>query len=359
MKLQYILFFINLISTNCFINNNFLKQSINHNIIKKHSFLNDNIENMYNVNKLENIILKKNNIIKNNIIKKINGFSKIIRSYNILPTFVLCFFGGWIINPSMMNLLNSKQFIVSSISTLLIMSSSMIINDIYDIEIDKVNNPSRPLITGEVTIKEAIIYIFFLLGITEFLSLKYLKSNLQWVVHLAILKINIYTPILKKIILIKNISCALLVSFSIFFTGMSVTNLELIKNNNFAIFSIALNLIFFGSFTNEIILDIRDYDGDKKQNINTIPTIFGKKISWIFISLLLYLNLLYNSFIFNNLFNYKISILYNLIMIPQLKYLYNIKKNNYCNNAISKYMKQTNNTLFILLLYLVSLSYYK
>jgi len=255
-----------------------------------------------------------------------------------------------------MNLLNSQQFIVSTISTLLIMSSSMIINDIYDIEVDKINNSNRPLITGEISIKEAIIYNFFLLGITEYLSLNYLKNNLQWIIHLVILLINIYTPILKKILFIKNIFCASLVSFSIFFTGLSVTNSELIKNSNFPIFSIALNLIFFGSLSNEIVLDIRDYDGDKNQNINTIPTIFGKYKAWIFINVLQYFNLIYNSFIFSYLFNNKISFYYVLIMIPRLIYLYYIKKDNYSKYSISKYMKETNKTLFILLSYLVFLS---
>ena len=348
MKIQYfvkyIFFFINLIPVNCFMNLNLSKKIS----IQKDSFFNENVDNIYNIN---NFILKHNNIknyIKYNISKKIKGFTKIIRPNNILPTLALSFFGGLIINSSQ---LKSKQFIVSTINTLLIMSSSMIINDIYDIEIDKINNPERPLITGEVTIKEAILYIIFLLGVAEYLSLKYLKSNLQWIIHFAIIKINIYTPILKKIVLIKNISCALLVSFSIFFTGLSVINLELLKNSNFAIFLIALNLVFFGSFTNEIILDIRDYNGDKEQNINTIPTVFGKKFSWIFVNIVLYLNLIYNNFLLKS-----IALLYNFIMIPQLIYLNDIKKCNYSNYSINKYMKQSNYTLFSLLLYLIFLS---
>ena len=355
MKLQYILFFINLISINCFINNNLYKIKIsNNNIIKKHIFLNENIQNDVTIinNNIDYNSNYNNLFKKNNIIKKLKGFLKIIRSNNILPTFVLCLFGGWINNPSITNLLSSQQFIVSTITTLLIMSSSMIINDIYDIEVDKINNSNRPLITGEVSVKEAILYAFFLLSFTEFLSLNYLKNNLQWIIHLVILLINIYTPILKKILFIKNIFCASLVSFSIFFTGLSVTNSELIKNSNF---SIALNLLFFGSLSNEIILDIRDYDGDKNQNINTIPIIFGKYKAWIFINVLQYFSLIYNSFIFFYLFNNKISFYYILIMIPRLTYLYYIKKDNYSKDSISKYMKETNKTLLLLLSYLVFL----
>ena len=63
----------------------------------------------------------------------------LIRSENIFPTLLLSFSGGWIVNPSIYNLLKNKSFIVSNIVTILIMCSSMIINDIVDINIDKMN----------------------------------------------------------------------------------------------------------------------------------------------------------------------------------------------------------------------------
>jgi 4-hydroxybenzoate polyprenyltransferase len=99
--------------------------------------------------------------------------------------------------------------------------------------------------------------------------------------------------------------------------------------------------------------------GDKEQNIKTIPTVFGKKKSWLFISLILYLNLIYNSFIFSYLFNNKITLMYIFIMTPQLIYLHNIKKYNYSNNSIDKYMNQTKKTLVILLLFLSIISLHK
>jgi 4-hydroxybenzoate polyprenyltransferase len=93
------------------------------------------------------------------IIKKINGFTKLIRPTNIIPTIFLGISSGFIMNPSFHELLKSKQFILSNAIVLLIMSNSMIINDLFDIHVDKKNNPSRPLVTGQIKKQEGIKFI--------------------------------------------------------------------------------------------------------------------------------------------------------------------------------------------------------
>ena len=154
------------------------------------------------------------------------------------------------------------------------MSSSMIINDIFDLNIDKINNKSRPLVNGEIKLYEAIFSVFILLGFTEFLSIKYLTYKLQKIVNIAILIISVYTPIFKKILFIKNISCASLISFSTYFTSVSLIDNYNIKSKNINIFFISFLLLFFGSLYNELLLDMSDYRGDKLNNINTIPVFY-------------------------------------------------------------------------------------
>ena len=154
--------------------------------------------NNYQITQTEKIKNKKNN------------FMTLIRSENIFPTLLLSFSGGWIVNPSIYTLFNSTPFIVSIINTILIMSSSMIINDIVDINIDKINNPNKPLVNGSVKITEAIIYLFSLLFTAQLLSITYLPKKMQYITKLSILNILLYTPIFKKIIFLKNISCAFL-----------------------------------------------------------------------------------------------------------------------------------------------------
>ena len=308
-----------------------------------------------------NTINNKNNANKtfNKIKTKAGGFVKIIRPQNIIPTLFLCFTGGWIVNPSIKNLLSSPKFIVSSINAITIMSSSMIINDIFDLEIDKINNPTRPLVTGEITKTDAILYNCFLVGLTEILSFKYLNRQLILFVNLALLNITIYTPLLKRILFIKNISCAALVSFSLFFSGLASlynTTIIIINPKNRSLLMVAVRTIFFGSLYNELLLDMHDYEGDFENNIPTVPVIYGLQNSLVLATLIMKLNILWNSLHLIYLFNFPLGMLLLFILSPSLYKLKYIKRNGFSKYSIIKSINETNPPLFMLLIYLCFLT---
>jgi len=324
------------------------------NLINIGSFKNLNT-NMKTIIRSNTAILYKNNtsiINKNQPPNKIQSLFKLIRSNNIFPTTLLCFTGGWIINPSINNLLHSTSFIISILDTIFIMSASMALNDIYDLDIDKINSPNRPLVNGEVKIYEAFLFSLLLIGISEYLTIVYLPDNLKFIIQLVILQISIYTPILKRILIIKNISCASLVAFSIFFSGLAASNTIMSLHKNFGLLSVAMSLIFFGSWCNELLLDMRDKEGDKNNKITTIPTLLDNDFSWLFSNIILYFNIISNLFVISYLYNLKFAIFVPIILSPLLVNLYKIKKENYSEKSIVNYMKYSNYPLVVLLIYL-------
>jgi geranylgeranylglycerol-phosphate geranylgeranyltransferase len=260
-------------------------------------------------------------------------------------------------NPSLFNLIHSTEFILSIINTILIMSTSMVINDIHDLNIDKINRPDSPLIRGKITKLEAQLFSLLLLGLTEYLTFFYLPDNLKLIIQLAIIQICIYTPILKKILFIKNITCSWLVSFSLFFSGIAASNNLIQVNKNIGILSIAMSIIFFGSLCNEILLDIRDKEGDKKNNIITIPVVFGNNIS-LFISFgIIFFNIISSSLSIMYLYNsIDKALVIPVIFSPLLNNIYNIKKSNFSEKSIVNYMKYSNIPLIILLIYICKIS---
>lgn len=294
-------------------------------------------------------------VIKKSIVNKTKSFFKIIRYKNIMPTLLLSFSGGVIINPSY-NLFHSSKFIISSIITVLIMSCSMIINDVFDVNIDRINNKSRPLVTGEITMREAKIYIILLLSLTEFLN-SLLPYNLQVITHLAIINIILYTPIFKYILLIKNISCALLVGFAVVFAGLTAQNtLNIFLNKNIKLLVIASRLIFFGSLHNEILLDMTDTEGDKNNNVNTIPVLFGNNITWQLVYYITKINVLWNTFDVIRLFNFHLGMFFMLMCTPLIINLRKIKKYNYNKDVVIQTVKETNKPLLLTLLLLCLMS---
>ena len=83
-----------------------------------------------------------------------------------------------------------------SLITQIVMFASMILNDLLDINVDKINNPSRPLVKQIISVYEAIIsssllYIFaFLLNNYKLTGLSRIIGN-----NCVILSI-LYTPII-------------------------------------------------------------------------------------------------------------------------------------------------------------------
>jgi geranylgeranylglycerol-phosphate geranylgeranyltransferase len=216
---------------------------------------------------------------------KIASYAKWVRYKTIIPTCVLSFSGAWIIRPSLSIILQNSFFWASTLETVLILMSSMMINDLFDMDADRWNHPDRPLVTGAISLEEARIAIFTTSVLIELVNLLFLPSSLRLITRLSLFLVVIYTPILKKIPLVKNAFCGAIIAFAPFFSGLAMTtrSKELIAlQPNFDLFAIWIQILFLGSVMNEMLLDIRDYDGDKRARIHTLPTLFGKNVVWVF-----------------------------------------------------------------------------
>ena len=291
-------------------------------------------------------------LAKNKIIQKMGNIAKLMRVGNTFPTLLLCFSGGWITTPSLHSLLSSPTFILSSINTILVMYVSMIINDIFDLDVDKYNNPSRPLVTGEINVKEAIGYASLITVAIEYSAYMWLPSVQQKYLHLALLNVLLYTPYLKKIMILKNISCAYLVAFSIYFAGLGSSRGQMINNIN--LLEIASRFIFFGSFTNELLLDMRDKYGDKINKIITIPVKYGNRISWRIALSLLFTNVMWNAFEILKIYGFIKSVLFIMLCTPFYTNMLKIKQNGYSKSIILYFLEEVPKNLLIILIYLCS-----
>lgn len=306
---------------------------------------------------ITNTSIVTNTTILSRFRKKIFSFWKLIRYKNLFPTFLLSLTGGWMMNSSPYQLFRCSTFLAATLNTLLIMSSSMVINDLFDINIDKVNHPERPLVTGEVTKVEAVAFSSALLGISQYVSFHFLPEYLQILNNAATLQIILYTPFLKKMFFIKNLSCASLVSFAVFFAGLSSSKTYIQEHKNFGLFSLMLTLIFLGSMYNELLLDMRDYEGDKHNKISTIPVLLGKKYAWLLSNGILGFNIISDYLALMSLFNPPIAFLFLIIMSPMISRSIYIKKKDFSRESIENAVSKTSKQLFLVVLYFCGLVY--
>lgn len=140
------------------------------------------------------------------------------------------------------------------------------INDFYDLEIDRINRPKRPLPSGAVTRKEAFIFstVFFLFGVTG----SALINQITLIIALifAVL-LYLYSSTFKRQVLIGNFIVSLATAFAFIFGGAVVQHME---NAVFpAVFSFLLH------FGREIIKDMEDVKGDQRNGAQTLPIRYG------------------------------------------------------------------------------------
>lgn len=194
---------------------------------------------------------------------KIKAVFKIIRPLNILITFISVIVGG-IIALKSNNI--SQPLFFAAISESLTFTAGNIINDIFDLEIDKINRPKRVLPSGIITKNLAgIIYLIFLF------SALYISYNVSPIVFKIILLTNVvlflYSFIIKKMILIDNVIVAAIVGSAFIVGSASVGNI----NAGYIPFAFALLI----NFAREIVKDMEDIKGDSASGIKSFPSVFG------------------------------------------------------------------------------------
>ncbi|MCY3412217.1 MAG: UbiA family prenyltransferase [Candidatus Heimdallarchaeota archaeon] len=156
---------------------------------------------------------------------------------------------------------------------------AMVVNDIIDIEIDKINAPHRVLPSGRMSVQGAKIYSLVLLaiGLSFFAVLDlggYTKYPYNWLWGLIhVIMSDLYNLKLKKTGLLGNIVVAYM-SWALFLYPDIFLNDQLTKIPLF------FGLVSFCiSLSREVLKGIMDVDGDREHGINTLAVLYGGKFA--------------------------------------------------------------------------------
>ena len=230
--------------------------------------------------------------------------NRIIPFFNIIrfKNLVIIILTQYLIKYSLINyfvndfVLSDFNFSLLVFATILITAAGYIINDIYDVNTDKINKNDSVIIDKYISTKQAMwwyfsfnivglaigVYLAFIIGI-PILSVIFIYS---------IYSLWTYSKKFKKTLLIGNIQVAFLTAicilnialFDILPNGIVSDNGELITFKiitYYAGFSVLITLI------REIMKDIEDYTGDLATNAKTLVITYGirnaKKLTMLFI----------------------------------------------------------------------------
>jgi len=183
--------------------------------------------------------------------------------------------------------LSNFQFILLCIATLSIAAAGNVINDIYDVETDTINNPRKVIIGNKISEKTGYnFYIAFSIigvGIGFYLSNLISRPGFSAIFIIISALLYLYATYLKNIIIAGNLLISSLVSMVILILGL-YDLLPAITPGNRAtqavIFSILLDYAFFAFLINwlrEMVKDQQDVKGDFNTGRNSLPIALGKE----------------------------------------------------------------------------------
>ncbi len=184
---------------------------------------------------------------------------------------------------------NSFEFVLFVFTTLLVTASGYIINDIYDIETDRINKPDKRIIDVHLSLSAAwkIYFSMILTGALISFYLAVQRNDLfYWFIYpAAVFLLFGYSRWFKGIPYLGNILVSLFCAAvpGIFFLSEASVLKEL-KIRDLTSFlplhTLLLSYVKFAFLTNlyrEIVKDLQDETGDKLANIQTAAVYFGKK----------------------------------------------------------------------------------
>lgn len=192
--------------------------------------------------------------------KTILAYLELSRPINGVIALISVLLGGFFA----VGTLNHLDVLTVAISALLLLSAGNAFNDYCDYEIDRINKPQRPIPSGRVQRRGALIFAIVLLSIG--VALGFLVNRYAALIALIVSSCLIaYAVWLKRTPLVGNLVVGMLTGLTFIAGGVAVMSIR----------GVLVPAIFAFLFTTarEIVKDIEDTEGDIENRAKTIAVI--------------------------------------------------------------------------------------
>jgi len=198
---------------------------------------------------------------------------KLIRPVNVLLTFVSVWLAAFISPQFKLGL----SVLLAALSASLILAGANIINDLYDLEIDKLNRPTRPIAAGLISQREGwfYFYLFYSGGLACALVA---GPTFFYIAGLIALLLVWYSVHLKRTILLGNILVSFAGGLTFIYGALAVSDWQS--------GIIPATFAFVFHFGREVIKDVQDMPGDLENQVITFPGKYGVRAAILLVNIL-------------------------------------------------------------------------
>jgi geranylgeranylglycerol-phosphate geranylgeranyltransferase len=201
------------------------------------------------------------------LMTNLEGLLKLIRPLNcIVMSFAV------LVGASLTGLGNLQwiNLLFGAITAFTLTGAAMAINDYYDYDIDKINEPNRPIPSGKVSLRASLITTAVLtligLSLAFIISLYcFIFATVAWIFMVT------YTTVGKRAGFPGNLLVSACVAAPFLFGSLVATNIVTINILLFA------SMAFLANTGREIAKGIVDIEGDSRHRIKTLAVVFGRR----------------------------------------------------------------------------------
>lgn len=227
--------------------------------------------------------------------------------------------------------LNTFEYILLILITLLTAASGYVINDIYDSDIDTINKPNKVIIEKTISVDNAYNFYKLLCLVATILTitLAVLSKNLKLATLpiIILVALNFYAQYFKKQFFIGNFIIAIFAAFVLLLPALYESSTfnddQIITQIQSGIFAAGLCYAIFAFLTTllrEIVKDMQDIEGDLQYGCKSVPIKLGiikTKIINTFIILITIIYCISFALYFQNIkINYVVKFVYILLISP-------------------------------------------
>lgn len=223
---------------------------------------------------------------KHIILKFFSMFSA-VRGYNILVMVIAQYLASVYImahNKPVRSVLFDENLLMLVLASAATIAGGYIINNFYDSEKDLINRPLKTQLDQFVS-QNTKLSFYFVLNFAAVIMASYVSFNAVLFFSGYIFGIWFYSHKLKKLPFIGNLTSAILTITPFFAIFLYYKNFETV------IFIHAMYLFLLISMR-ELTKDLENIKGDLVQNYQTIPVVYGEKVSKTMLTVLAILTLI-------------------------------------------------------------------
>jgi geranylgeranylglycerol-phosphate geranylgeranyltransferase len=196
------------------------------------------------------------------------------------------------------------------IAAFIITGAGNVINDVFDIEIDKINQPKRPLSSGKIK-KKTAVYYFLILNVIGLAISIFISTPFFMIALINSIVLFVYSWKFKRTLLIGNIFVSWLAASTFLAAALVFSDFAAIPVSIILLSAIS----FLGTMSRELFKSIEDMKGDKADGAKTLPIIIGESSSRVAALIFLWIGV-FSLFVpvFKNIF----SIFYFIGVVPAI-----------------------------------------